>query len=265
MKRSRHDDDNRAFLFATGQLSKVERTGQTRNFDYFGTKKARPAGVSLKPSDVPALVTKALAGAGPIKQGEAYEHFLAVVCDNYRFHAFHFIISGPRNAGGRRRAVMLSERTLNGNVEMASAYASRLVEYAAALGNPRVMISVLSFCCDLVRSLVRDVPNSMEWADAKLQWPPECESLRGQYLDNYALGFERYKQASATKAVRCPTLEALAGQVGAMSPSMDVQGRIALTRPGDKMDRELEALCLLYLDEERARLESGHVSTLLAS
>lgn len=265
MKRSRHEDDNRSYLFATGQLSKVERTGQTRNFDYFGSKKARPAGASLKPSDVPALVAKALAGAGPIKQGEAFEHFLAVVCDNYRFHAFHFIIAGPRSAGGRRRAVMLSERTLNGNVEMASAYASRLVEYAAALGKPRVMISVLSFCCDLVRSLVREVPNSMEWADAKVQWPPECESLRGQYLDNYALGFDRYKQASTAKAIKCPAISVLAEQVSAMAPSMDAQGRIALTRPGDKMERELEALCLLYLDEERARLESGHEDALLAS
>ncbi|MBV4524371.1 hypothetical protein KVG88_30315 [Pseudomonas sp. SWRI74] len=263
MKRSRHDDDNRGFLFATGQLSKVERTGQTRNFDYF-PKKSRPAGASLKPSDVPALVAKALAGAGPIKQGEAFEHFLAVVCDNYRFHAFHFIIAAPRSVGGRRRAVLLSERTLNGNVEMASAYATRLVEYAAALGNPRVMISVLSFCCDLARCLTRSVPNSMEWADAKVQWPPECESLRGQYQDNYALGFERYKQASATKAIKCPPLDALAGQVAAMSPSIDGQGRVALTRPGDRMDRELEALCLLYLDEERERLAGDPRATLLA-
>jgi hypothetical protein len=265
MKRSRHEDDNRAYLAATGQLSKTERTGQTRNFDYFGSNKVRPAGVSLKPSDVPALVTAALAGAGPIKQGEAFEHFLAVVCDNYRFHAFHFIIAGPRSAGGRRRAVMLSKRTVNGNVEMPQAYAAQLVGYAAALGNPRVMISVLSFCCDLVRCLVRSVPNSMEWEDAKVQWPPECESLRGQYQDNYALGFDRYKQASTTKAVKCPAIDVLAEQVSAMAPSIDAQGRIGLNRPGDRMERELEALCMLYLDEERARLEGGHADTLLAS
>jgi hypothetical protein len=161
--------------------------------------------------------------------------------------------------------MMLSSRTVNGSVDATSAYARQLVAYAAALGAPRVMIDELSFGGSLLRCLVREVPNNLQWTEAKMQCPPECEALREKYQDNYALGYDRYKQASTTKTIKCPAIESLAEQVSAMAPSMDVKGRIGLSRPGDKMQRELNALCMVYLDEELARLAGNPEGTLLAS
>lgn len=262
-KRSRHDE-NLEYRARLGLLSKAAFSSDPVKSRDFGYRKTRPAGPTLKPSEVPALVSAALA-SGPIKQGEAFEHFLAVVCDDYRFHAFHFIIA-PALAGGRRRAVMLSERTVNGSVDFGKdkAYAQQLVDYAAALGSPRVMVHGLSFCSDLIRHLVRLPSNGMNWSNVNLQCPPECEKLRPKYLDGYALTFDRYKQGAFTKVIKCPESEALTAQMSRMAPHVDEIGRAMLTKPGDRMERELEALCLLCLDEERERLQGTYKAMPLA-
>lgn len=252
-KHSRHDE-NLEYRARMGLLSKTAFSTATVNAWNAGYRKIRPAGPTLKPSDVPALVSAALA-SGPIKQGEEFEHFLAVVCDDYRFHAFHFIVA-PAREGGRRRAVMLSERTVNGSVDFGKdkAYAQQLADYAAALGSPRVMVHGLSFCCTLIRHLVRLPANGMSWSNVNLQHPPECKKQLAKYLDGYALTFDLYKQGAITKAIKCPPIETLDKQMSRMAPHVDQLGRIMLTKPGDRMERELEALCLLCWDEERERL-----------
>ncbi|QLG96700.1 hypothetical protein HZF02_32805 (plasmid) [Pseudomonas yamanorum] len=255
MKHSRHEE-NLAYLAKTGRLSKTKKANQHDGYTDFREKKGRPAGVSLKPAEVAPLVAAALASGGPIKPGEAFEHFLSVVCDSSRFYAYHFIVAAPRGAGGCR-AILLSGRTLNGPCKDRAAtlaYAARLVEYAGVLGSPRVMIDETSHCCFLAQALSLNLPNSLVWADARVQWPPTDETLQTQYLDNYALGFDRYKQALANKTVKLPEMELLVDQATAMAPRIDAEGRMTLNSPGDKMERELNALCLLYLDEERAHL-----------
>lgn len=261
-KRSRHDE-NLEYRARLGLLSKAAYSSDPVKSRDFGYRKTRPAGPTLKPGDVPALVSAALA-SGPIKQGEAFEHFLAVVCDDYRFHAIHFIVAPARGAGGRRRAVMLSERTVNGSVDFGKdkAYAQQLVDYAAALGSPRVMVHGLSFCSTLIRHLVRLPSNGMSWISVNLQCPPECEKQRAKYLDGYAQTFDLYKQGAIKKAIQCPDTEALSAQMSRMISQVDEQGRAMLTKPGDRMERELEALCLLCWDEERERLAGTYTAEL---
>lgn len=265
MKRSRHDD-NLAFRARTGQLSKVpySKAPAATPYDSY-RKKYRPAGPSLKPSDVPGLVEAALVD-GPIKPGEAFEHLITVLCDGYRFHAYHFIVAPARSVGGRRRAVLLSERTVNGSVdyEKQEAYVQRLTDYATALGSPRVLIHSLSWCGDLPRLLWRMPALSFTWSMVNLQCRPESEQLRGQYLDGYALAFDRYKQGAIMKAIKCPPIETLASQMARVAQHVDRRGLIALTKPGDRMDRELEALCLLCLDEESERLKGADCATMMA-
>lgn len=264
VKRSRHDE-NLEYRARMGLLSKAAYSSDPVKSRDYGYRKARPAGPTLKPSDVPALVSAALA-SGPIKQGEAFEHFLAVVCDDYRFHALHFIVAPARGAGGRRRAVLLSDRTVNGSVDFGKdkAYAQQLVDYAAALGSPRVMVHGLSFCSTLIRHLVRLPANGMNWVSVNLQCPPECEKQRQQYLDGYAQTFDLYKQGAITKAIKHGDSEALSAQIARMAWQKDERGRSMLTKPGDRMERELEALCLLCLDEERERLAGGYTTELIA-
>ncbi|WP_426237541.1 hypothetical protein [Pseudomonas sp. TWP3-2] len=263
-KRSRHDE-NLEYRARLGLLSKAAYGSDPVTSRDFGYRKTRTAGATLKPGDVPALLAAALA-SGPIKQGEAFEHFLAVVCDDYRFHAFHFIVAPARVAGGRRRAVMLSERTVNGSVDFGkdAAYAQQLVDYAAALGSPRVIVHALSFCCTLIRHLVRLPSNGMNWSSANLQLPADDEQLRSKYHDSYALTFDRYKQAAISKAIKYPPMEALDKQIARVAPHAGEQGHITLTKPGDRMERELEALCLLCLDEERERLSGASDAELMA-
>lgn len=264
MKRSRHDD-NKAYLARMGRLSKTEMPARKDSYTPFSDKKARPVGVSLKPGEVQALVSAALAAGGPIKPGEAFEHFLAVVCDSTRFYAFHFITAAPRAAGARRRVIMLSERALHGSADRSPAFARSLIDYSAALGSARVMIDETSFCCDLARCLVQEFPGRLVWEDARVQWPPSCEGLQGQYLDNYALGFDRYTQAMISGSIKHPLSELLAGQSSALAPKADEQGRVFLNRPGERMERELNALCMVYLDEEAARLSGESEGARLAS
>jgi len=255
MTHSRHEE-NLAYLARMGRLSKTKKANERDGYTSFYEKKGRPAGVSLKPTDVPSLVATALSSGGPIKTGEAFEHLLSVVCDSSRFYAYHFIIAASRGTGGCR-AILLSARTLNGPCQSRAAtlaYATKLVEYAGALGSPRVMIDETSHCCFLAQALNHGVPNNLVWADARVQWPPTDEALRTQYLDNYALGFDRYRQALATNSVKLPEMDLLADQVKAMAPRLDAEGRMTLNSPGDKMERELNALCLLYLDVASAHL-----------
>lgn len=101
-----------------------------------------------------------------------------------------------------------------------------------------------SHCCFLARVLNLSLPNRLVWEDARVTWPPTNEALQARYLDNYALGFDRYKQALATNAVKLPSMELLTDQASAMAPKIDPEGRMALDSPGDKMERELNALCL---------------------
>jgi len=254
VKRSRHDE-NLEYRARMGLLSREAFADSAPNSRDFGRQKIRHPGVSLKPSEVPQLVEAALASDGPIKQGEKFEHFLAVVCDNYRFHTFHFIIADALKAGGRRRAIMLSERTLHGSTDFGKEreYAQRLEAYASALGSPRVMILSHSFCSDLPR-LLRRVNPSMLFSSILLQHLPACELLREKYRDNYALQVDRYKQGAITKDIKCPAMEALDDQLSAMTLSADEKGRIAITAKTCRMERELEALCLLGADEEDERL-----------
>lgn len=253
MKHSRHDE-NLSYLAKTGRLSKTNKASQHYGYTETHEKKGRPAGISLKPAEVPSLVAEALASGGPIKPGEAFEHFLSVVCDSTRFYTYHFIVAAPRGAGGCR-AILLSERTLNGPCQDRAAtlaYAARLVEYAGALGSPRVMIDETSHCCFLAQALSFEVPNNLVWTDARVQWPPTNEALQAQYLDNYALGFARYKQALATNMVKLPESEQLMVQASAFALKLEPEGWMTLSSPGSKMERELNALCVLYLGEESA-------------
>lgn len=256
MKKTSRHDENLDYLAMTGRLSKTERTRPGAGKTYYASeKKVRPAGASLTPRDVPSLLAKALASGGPIAPGEAYEHFLAVLCDSKRFYAFHFIIA-PGLQGGRRRAVLLSERTVNGlchDSAVTQAYARRLVEYANALGTPRVMIEELSACCFLTQSL----RHQLAWTDSRVQWPPTDETLRTQYLDNYSLAFDRYRQAQAAGAFQHPLTDLIAAQSKAMAPSKDADGRVYLHQPIEKMDRELSAICQVYMDEENERLQDA--------
>lgn len=258
MKTSRHEV-NLAYLALTGRLSKTERSGESAlKPSQYPKQKFRAIGASLKSSEVPALVEAALSSGGPIQQGEQYEHFLAVQNDDKWFYAFHFIIA-PARDGGRRRAILLSDRTVNGlndNHLQTLAYATRLTQYAAALGTPRVVIEDMSACCFLMHSLRHDLPKSMDWSASRLHWPPTDDALRAAYEDNYALAFDRYRQALAARSVQHPLPGVLADQVSSVSPRSD-NAVMALNQPLIRMGRELGALCQVYLDEDNERLEAA--------
>jgi hypothetical protein len=253
IKRSRHDE-NLEYRARMGQLSKAAYSVSTVKIWNSGNTKIRHPGASLKASEIPQLVENALAGDGPIKHGEAFEHFLAVVCDNYRFHTYHFIVAASRQAGGRRRAILLSERTLHGSTDHGKEreYAQRLEAYASELGSPRIMILDHSFNCALPREF-RKMGSSMLFSKICLQTRPACELLRATYRDCYAPYIDRYKQGIITKDIKCPSMEGLS-QVSTLNMSVDSEGLVELAAKNPRVERELEAICLLSADEEDERL-----------
>ncbi|WP_085618839.1 MULTISPECIES: hypothetical protein [unclassified Pseudomonas] len=252
-KHSRHEE-NRDYLFRTGQLDNEKKSRPQGIWAVPDSEKrrvARPAGTSLVPSEVAGLVELALADGGPIQQGDAYEHFLAVTCDAMRFYTYHFLIAP--GAGGQRRAVLLTERTLHGNALEDQKYAAKLVAYASALGRPRVVIDRLSYCCSLARTLLLEMPGTLCWRDANFGFMPHSEDQRRHHRDNFSLAFERYAQAAEAGAIKHPLKRTLEKQKMDAGPKRDESGIGYLAGIGDGMDRDMSALCMVYVDEEHER------------
>lgn len=252
-KHSRHEE-NRDYLFRTGQITNEKKSRPEGIWAVPGKEKrraARPVGTSLVPSEVAGLVEAALATAGPIQHGDAYEHFLAVTCDAAKFYTYHFLVAP--GADGRRRAVLLTERTLHGNALLDQKYAVQLVQYASALGQPRVMIDRLSYCCDLARTLLLEMPGTLYWRDANFGFMPHAEEERQKHRDNFSLAFERYVQAAEAGAIRHPLKRTLAKQKMDAAPKRGENGIGYLDGIGNGMDRDMSALCMVYADEEHER------------
>lgn len=242
-KHSRHEE-NREYLMRTGQLKDKKLTrndGVWAVPDKEKRRAARPADVTLAPGDVPRLIEAAFANGGPIQAGEAYEHALAITCDNLRFYAYHFLVA----PGGR--AVLLSDRTVCGYVASMDRYAKQLVAYATALGQPRVILDRSSFCCFLARLLMLEMPGALAWSDAGLDGQPTNEDDRLLYRDNYSLSFARYSEASRAGAVRHPFKRSLAQQTMDVGVKYAEDGRTYLDNLPDGMDRDLTALCMAYM------------------
>ncbi|MFV3292436.1 MULTISPECIES: hypothetical protein [Pseudomonas] len=249
-KHSRHEE-NRDYLFRTGQLINEKRSRPQGIWAVPNKEKrrvARPTGTSLVPADVAGLVEAALADDGPIQRGDAFEHFLAVTCDAAKFYTYHFLVAP--GADGRRRAVLLTDRTLHGNALLDQKYAVKLVEYASALGQPRVMIDRLSYCCDLARTLLLEMPGTLCWRDANFGFMPHNEDERQHHRDNFSLAFERYAQAAEAGAIKHPLKRTLAKQKMDAAPKRDENGICYLDGIANGMDRDMSALCMVYADEE---------------
>jgi len=252
-KHSRHEE-NTEYLFRTGQLTNEKKSrpqGIWAVPDKEKRRAARPAGTSLVPSEVAGLIAAALAGDGPIQHGDAYEHFLAVTCDATRFYTYHFLVAP--GADGRRRAVLLTDRTLHGNALEDQKYAAKLVAYASALGQPRVMIDRLSYCCSLARTLLLEMPGTLCWRDANFGFMPHTVEERQCHRDNFSLAFDRYAQAAETGAISHPFKRTLAKQRFDVGAKRDESGLVFLAGIADGMDRDMSALCMVYVDEEHER------------
>ena len=234
----------------------MARTGSTSDsYQPFNRKKrGRPAGISLKAGEVGALVAQALSAGGPISQGEAFEHLLVVVCDETRYHGYHFIVAPAHVPGDQRRAMLLSARTLHGISDQTDAYAKRLVAYADALGSPRVVIDPMSSGAFLIRTLTFGaMSHGMRWSCADMWSAPQDNQLRAAYQDNYAMGLARLKAGALNGVVHYPPINVLAQQIATMAPKKTETGQLYLNDPAWKMEHELLALCINCVDEDDDR------------
>lgn len=246
-KYSRHDD-NLAWKARTGQL-KGRSVGRARAAGPVDAKyrAQRHAGITLVPADAPLLLQAALASEGPIGPGDTFEHFLAVTNDNMRFYAYHFIIAP--GAGGPRRAVLLSDRVVHGNVLHTERFAHQLADYARALGTPRLAIDAISACSPLPFWLKQIIP-SQPWRDTSMSRRPDSDTDRARHQDCYTVALERFKRAEQAGAVRYPFQHSVSELIREAGQKLDHAGRFYLAGIRTYgMHPDLTALLTVYMDE----------------